>query len=536
MHREPRPLPWGALLAVGYCAALVVTLPDFSVTWDELVWFPIGDRQLEYLRTFDRAFLQERPGWMHYGPFAAILSSASAALLHDELGWLAEDTARHLPNALFASLAATALFTLVATRDGRRTAFFAALFFVCLPRWFGDAHANLSDMPAAAGFIASLAALVRFAASGAPGWIVASGVAMGVTGSIRPQTAVFLPLVMSLWILLDARLRQSLFARPARLLCLPISAAAAFYLTWPMFWTAPLEAAIDVAGYFLEPPAGKGMVPVFYLGRLHPVAPPWHYPLVMTAVTTPLATAAAALAGAVAGVSRRRRTSVLLAGVWLLVSIGKHTLMQRGNYDGVRHFLDAFGALAWLSGIGVVALADWLARRLPARFGRALGTLAAVVLLVPSGVALARLHPYPQVYYNGLVGGTAGAERFFETDYWGFTAKDAMRWVNDVAAPGAWVVMAWGFDHARFYQRPDLRVVPATTPAGLETLRADAALRASPPELYFLYFARRGFMQLYQPLLDHVSRGSPSVFAIERGGATLARIHRIRVSGARTDL
>ena len=52
-------------------------------------------------------------------------------------------------------------------------------------------------------------------------------------------------------------------------------------------------------------------VPVYYFGKVY-TAPPWHYPLVETLLTTPLATLAAAAVGA-AGWLRRGLESRLYA-------------------------------------------------------------------------------------------------------------------------------------------------------------------------------------------------------------------------------
>ena len=57
--------------------------------------------------------------------------------------------------------------------------------------------------------------------------------------------------------------------------------------------------------------------------------------------------------------------------------------------------------------------------------------LAACALPLPT---LVRLHPYQMTYFNAAVGGLAGANGRYETDYWLSSYKEAIEWVNQRAA------------------------------------------------------------------------------------------------------
>ena len=48
-------------------------------------------------------------------------------------------------------------------------------------------------------------------------------------------------------------------------------------------------------------------------------------------------------------------------------------------------------------------------------------------------MAAARLHPYEYAYYNSFVGGTGGAFRVYETDYWLTCYKEAVEQLNGYA-------------------------------------------------------------------------------------------------------
>jgi hypothetical protein len=69
-----------------------------------------------------------------------------------------------------------------------------------------------------------------------------------------------------------------------------------------------------------------------------------------------------------------------------------------------------------------------------------------------------RLHPYEYVYYNAIVGGTAGASGHYEMDYWGTSLRDIAGFLNS-DAPGQAQVLVYGPDWIiSRYARSDIRV------------------------------------------------------------------------------
>jgi hypothetical protein len=92
-------------------------------------------------------------------------------------------------------------------------------------------------------------------------------------------------------------------------------------------------------------------------------------------------------------------------------------VVDRGPaFTGIRHFLFVVPLFAVLAGIGI----DWLID-VAGRSGRWLAALSAAAFLlavVSNAVLLVRLHPYPYLYYNPLIGGLEGAAGHFATDYW----------------------------------------------------------------------------------------------------------------------
>ncbi|MBK7451934.1 MAG: hypothetical protein IPJ47_22015 [Anaerolineales bacterium] len=82
---------------------------------------------------------------------------------------------------------------------------------------------------------------------------------------------------------------------------------------------------------------------------------------------------------------------------------------------------------------------------------------------MPGLFAIVRLHPYEYSYYS-FIGGVDGAEKKFETDYWGISFKEAMEYLSAYAPTNARIMVLSGPDDiARLYARPDLQIITEET-------------------------------------------------------------------------
>lgn len=85
---------------------------------------------------------------------------------------------------------------------------------------------------------------------------------------------------------------------------------------------------------------------------------------------------------------------------------------------------------------------------------------AAALILLPGLYGIIDGHPYQYIYYNQLVGGVEGAARQYELDYWCTSYREAMEFVNAVAAEGAVVAVQHPESAANAFARKDLTVIP----------------------------------------------------------------------------
>jgi len=140
------------------------------------------------------------------------------------------------------------------------------------------------------------------------------------------------------------------------------------------------------------------------------------------------------------------------------------------------------------------------------------GCLAALVLPVKD---LAGLHPYQTTYFNALVGGVAGADGRYDTEYWLTSYREAIEWVNAHAAPrgdavttvvvaGDEYILPW-VDH---YASPNVKALVASAPP---------PQRALPDGVdYYIATRRFGF--------DRGYAAAPVVHTIGRAGAVFTVI------------
>lgn len=303
-------------------------------------------------------------------------------------------------------------------------------------------------------------------------------------------------------------------ALPAAALYLALAGLVTL-LAWPGLWRAPistyLAASSEASDFTWE---GK----VRFAGQDYAVGElPIHYLPTLVALQLSEPVLPLAGLGLVAGLLRLRRAPARwpvagLLAAWLLLPPLAAVGLGSTLYDNFRHFLFVLPPLFLLAGLGLQTLFERLAGL--ARLTRLAQAALLILSLLPGLVALVELHPYQYIYYNQLVGGTAGAFRRFESDYWATSYREATNFLNATAPPGA-AVVAWGPDHlVQRYARPDLLV--------LDYRRVREDLPAGP--LYAVLSSRHDKDLSLFP-------GSTVVYRVERGGAILAVVKQVQQAG-----
>lgn len=327
-------------------------------------------------------------------PLAKALYGAAFLLDRGDHGYLRPG--RAVSAALFAALVWLTAWTGGALFGGS-AGLLAGLSLLCMPQVLAHAHLAALDLPMALAWMAAAAYSLR---GRNPWWL---GVLWGLA-LLTKINALVLAAPLAAWALASRGLR------PRQLLIAGGVGLLVFVLGWPWLWGDPLGRLRGYLAFHLG--SDRWVVPTLYFGRVYDKAcAPWHYPLVMLAITLPPATLLSATAGGAALLRNRPQ-----GWSWLLLhlafAIVPSCVPGTPKYDGVRLFLAAFPFLAVLAGLGL----DLALRAVPR------WAAAGILLLVfaPTAARIARLDPCLLSYYSPAVGGLKGAERLgMETTFWG---------------------------------------------------------------------------------------------------------------------
>lgn len=434
------------LLVVCVTAVSVATIGDYGVTWDEEYRKEYGVVLLNWYSSWgaDKEALTKWNLYYIGGFFDTVAQLATRFSPHGVY------ETRHAVNTLFGLLGIAGTYGIGSQVAGAAGGFFSALFLVLTPAYYGQMFNNPKDIPFAALFAVSLFSMlrsVRFLPSLRRGIILQMGCTIGLTMGVRIAGIGLLAYLAILWVgwlvcqwwtksipNVQGVARAALRLIPA-FLAVAVLAWLVMLAVWPWAFVSPfrhpLEALTRATGY-------DWPLTVFFDGRFIQASElPWTYLPTWLAISLPEFYFVALGTGCVlAGVGlprfarAPRRVKPPIENLVLLIAafapIIAAILLHSTIYDGLRQYLFVLPAFAALAGIS-------LARLLAARIQVA--ARLAVVGVVGFSATLTvfdmvDLHPYQYVYFNRLMaGGLESASARFETDYYGASYREGVRWL-----------------------------------------------------------------------------------------------------------
>jgi hypothetical protein len=441
------------LLAVALIIG-IVTLPDYGESWDE------AD-----IRRYSEYAVAAYPFLLHpqdlvpfetnlnlYGPAYVALAGLMVGFATRLAPLLSPVTAWHGVHFVTFLIGVLLLYLLALRWMSDTAAFGAALLFITQPLFWGHAFINPKDIAFMTMFLAAvyfgLRAVdqLRDRTHLTPTLVVAA-VMLGITTSLR----VLGPLAGFIVLGYAVLNRPSRFVLPAALYL--ALAALTTYLSWPYLWAAPVSRFIESLGTMADFPFNSV---VLFAGGLYKAdaLPAVYFPALVTIQLTESAVvlvAAGIIAAVMLFVRGSSRQPLLLLLAWFLLPTLAIVSFGSPLYDNARQLYFLFPPLFIAAGVAF----DHVFRlvRRPA--------LQAAVLLaaaLPGVLIGARMHPYEYVYYNALVGGTGGAFRNYEMDYWGTSFDEISLYANQTLPNGASVLVYGPGQIVAARARPDLQV------------------------------------------------------------------------------
>ncbi|HEY4862140.1 MAG TPA: glycosyltransferase family 39 protein [Xanthobacteraceae bacterium] len=432
------------IIVLGAVLALL-TFRDYGVTWDEDAHNWYGNFVLDYYVSFftDRNALH----WRDLYNYGAIFDTAAAAL--NRVSPMGIYETRHLLNALVGVLGLVGCYKLGHATGGARVGFFATLFLLLTPNYYGQMFNNPKDIPFAVGVVWATYYMVRMvpALPRPPlGLLAKLGVAIGMTMGVRIGGLLLL-CYLGLLLAVDGGWRTIVARRPVLLLevawtaflrvLLPVLLFAypVMLVFWPWGQTDPIENPLRALAFFSHQ---NFPFSTLFAGRFVPASNlPWTYLPTHIALALPELILALLLTGPILGgvvlargetrISRKQVLVCLILGVGIVFPVAFAIAIKAVLFDGMRHFIFVLPLAAVASAL---VASQGLTRLMRYQYRKPIYAVIALYSIAHISV-MAMLHPDQYVYYNSFVGGVAGAEQKFKLDYWANSYAEAVQGLED---------------------------------------------------------------------------------------------------------
>lgn len=444
----------GLIIPLLFLTVSLYTINDYGETTDEKFDQHIGEFYYNDWNKKGIKGLEERfiPLQRNYGPFFDVIVVASNDLLHKKTNFIKNPVGGyHFPVIIISALTIWVVFMFSYFNWGLVPALLASLTLAIMPRFIGDSQNNLKDTPLMTFF--SITLLFYYLAEVRKKLIfyILAGLFLGIAYTIKPNALIIIPTI-SLWYFLKGDFLKNikrLFVFNA------LSIVVAFFtilLVWPYYQYKTLNRFVETYLTFKNHVWDEY---ILYLGnfyRGHEV--PWHYPIVIFGVTTPVFFLIFILIGLLLFLyffrkNQKYKNTLLLLLFWILLPPMIQVLSKAPMYDGIRHFLLILPPLSILVGftvwhVGIILQKLLINKRRYLFIFYLLFILLGYIQIFLDDI---RLHPYQIVYFNQLTGGVKGAYSKFDLDYWGQSLKEAAEWVNNNLPAGSKIWLTIPFAH-----------------------------------------------------------------------------------------
>ncbi|MBK9926432.1 MAG: hypothetical protein IPP66_14245 [Anaerolineales bacterium] len=430
---------------------------NFGTSWDEPLFYSYGDA-LGYAYSPHEWFSGHFDLYNSYGASGDDHKNRGPAYLFlarefvyglKALG--SESTsAWHLVNFLFFQFGIYFLYRISKRWMNESSAFFTAIFFSLQPLLWGHAFINPKDPPFLTFFLASMCfgfemvdAIAQNSQDKTKKILLASFF-LGIATSIRVLGPFAGLLIVLYSISKSYKSNLLVFASQWFKTFFPSILQYGFFTiiimfaTWPFLWENPFKNFVNVFMFMSDNPTH---LPVLFGGETYAAGelPRRYFPFMLsTTLTEP--TIPLFIIGVVLGFwklfkskSETRRdqlVSLSLMFAWFAILVAYIIIRKPAMYDGIRHFLFVLPPVFIFAGLAFEAITDFFSSRpgfLPTWLRAGLGLL----LILPGINGIVRLHPYEYTYYNSFIGGTDGAFRNYETEFWLTCYKDAVEQLDE---------------------------------------------------------------------------------------------------------
>jgi hypothetical protein len=422
------------LLAANIVCGLFV-FRDYGLSWDEPLFYDYADA-LGYAYSpqewfggnfnLENAYGSSGTDHANRGP-AYILLARQPVYLLESFG-IDSASAWHLVNFLTFQLGIYFFYQLALRLMKPSAALASAALFAWQPLLWGHAFINPKDPPFLVFFLGSAVLgfeMVDKLKDEAEGkqqkffYVIFPAIFLGIATSIR-VLGPLAGLIVFVYALANLKPRIYLFTC---LLVYLFTAILTIFITWPYLWPDPIGRFLEVFRFMSGNPT---QLAVLFNGELYQAdeLPRRYLPILLNITLTELVWLLF-ISGLIIGIwkqffgNRKLTTEYWLILSWFLIPFLYVILRTPPMYDGYRHFLFILPPVFVIAGLALDKLyglikTSWIT------------VFITSLLLAPGIIGIIQLHPYEYAYYNSFTGGTTGAFRTYETDYWLTCYKEAI--------------------------------------------------------------------------------------------------------------
>jgi len=432
---------WG-LAALGLVVLIALSLGS-GINADDKFQVDYSQKLVNYYGTFgkDTSALNIPEGNMHlYGGFFETVTGFANKALGFQPTELGYHNIRHASSAVLGWVAMLCAALFAGLLGGQRASIITLIIMLVSPRFVGDSMMNPKDIPFAAGYIMALYNMVvvldRISSPrrwNLIGLAVGLGIALGTRAGGLLSFGIFGLFAGLHFLLQNGGLRafsNSSLLKKYAFITLGVAAAGYLFalLFWPFALQAPFKNPLLALSKFSDL---EVKIRVLYEGtNMMSDVTPWQYPLKWIGYTIPLV-ALVGFFGSFALLPRmlRRMNPLWLSLAFFAAIFPVFYVIYKNSviHDGWRHLTFAYPPMAVCAGLFWNELADIFTGKKYAQWAvyGAMGLLS-----VDAAAFIAANAKMPYVYFNPIVGGTAGAYGRFETDYWGVSTRQGVEWLE----------------------------------------------------------------------------------------------------------
>ena len=414
-----------------------------GINADDKFQVDYSQKLVNYYGTFgkDTSALNIPDGNMHlYGGFFETVTGFASKALGYQPTSIGYHNIRHASSAILGWVAMLCAALFASLVGGQRAGIITLIIMLVSPRFVGDSLMNPKDIPFAAGYIMAIYNMVAVLDRmpnprrwNLIGLAVGLGIALGIRAGGLLSFGIFGMFAGLHFLLKNGGMKAFSNAQNLKKYAfVTLGVAAAGYIFAMVFWPyalqAPMKNPFVALSKFSEL---EVKIRVLFEGvNMMSDKTPWNYALKWIAYTIPLS----ALIGFVGAVILLPRMLRKMNPLWVFLAffaavfpvfyvIYKNSVI----HDGWRHLTFAYPPMV------VCAALFWneLLRTFDGKKYAKWAVYGALGLLSADAAAFILMNSkMPYVYFNPLVGGTAGAYGKFETDYWGISTRQGLEWLE----------------------------------------------------------------------------------------------------------